>query len=187
MAKNLALLEGSWQKVLIKVLLLLLVLFVVYSLIKKIKWKPTKEEQELQDYIDNVLPTTSPEPVDNSTPIDPDTINESEANLIANSLQVAMEGWGTDTSAMFNSLQCLNGASLQLVYASFGMRDYSAGWGQQSGDRDLIGWFNGELEYGWSNWYYNDCVPSCSTFSDNCGELDYMRAIWMRSNIPLTF
>ena len=185
MAKKLALLEGSWQKVLIKVLLLLLILFVVYSLLQKIKWKPSKTENEVNDYIQNDLPNTTP--VDNSTNADPDTITENEANLIANNLQNAMAGWGTDTSVMFSALQCLNGASLNKIYASFGARSYNAGWGQPTTDRDLFGWFAGELEYGWSNWYYNDCVPTCSTFTDNCGELDYMRGIWVKSSIPITF
>ena len=60
MYKNLALFEGSWQKVLIKVILLLLVLFVVYSLIKKIKWKPSKTTNDVNDFIDNSLPTILP-------------------------------------------------------------------------------------------------------------------------------
>ena len=185
MAKELALLRGSWQKVLIKVLLLLLILFVVYSALKKIQWKPSKTKTDVDDYIQNDLPNTTP--VDNSVNSDPDTISNSEADLIANSLQNAMDGWGTDTSAMFSSLQCLNGASLNKVYASFGARYYDAGWGQTSGDRDLFGWFAGELEYGWSSWYSNDCVPSCTSIGDNCGELDFMRAIWMKSSIPITF
>jgi len=184
--KELALFEGSWQKVLIKVILLLLVLFVVYSLISKIKWKTSKTKQDIDDFIDDQLPTLPP--ADNSTPNDPDTITNSQANLIANSLEVAMDGMGTDTSAMFSSLQCLNGASLNKVFGSFGARPYNPGWlGGSTVDRDLFGWFAGELETGWSNWYYNECVPTCTTLTDNCGEVDYMRAIWSRSSVPLTF
>ena len=97
-----------------------------------------------------------------------------------------MEGMGTNTGSIFAALECLNGASLNKVYASFGARPYSTLLGSDD-MRDLFGWFAGELEYGWSGWYYNDCVPTCTAFVDNCGELDYMRAIWVKSSIPVTF
>ena len=186
MAKKLALFEGSWQKVLIKVVLLLLVLFVVYSLIKKIKWKASKTESEVNDYIDNELQNTTP--VDNSTPTDPDTISDSEANLIANNLQLYMEGPGTSTESMFSALECLNGASLNKVYASFGARPYSTFW-SGTDDRDLFGWFAGELENQpfTSLIYSNECVPSCSGYWDQCREMDYMRGIWSKSSIPVSF
>ena len=187
MAKKLALLEGSWQKVLIKVLLLLLILFVVYSLIKKIKWKPSKTESEVNDYIQNELPNTTP--VDNSSSSDPETISQSEADLIANNLQVYMDGVGTNTSSLMSALECLNGASLNKVYASFGVRSYDAGFWQGASDRDLFGWFAGELENTpfTSLVYFNDCVPTCSSYMDQCMEADYMRAIWVKSSIPITF
>ena len=181
MAKKLALFEGSWQKVLIKVILLLLVLFVVYWLLNKIKWKPTKSEEVINDYINNDLPTTPP--VDNSSNADPETISNNEADLIANNLEVYMDQFGTNEESMFSALQCLNGASLNKVYASFGARDYDGTM------MDLFGWFAEEL----SNWvfssgvFYNDCVPNCDGWLDNCYALTYMREIWSKSSIPITF
>jgi len=186
MAKKLALFEGSWQKVLIKVILLLLVLFVVYSLIKKISWKKDKSQADIQDYIDNHLHTTTPNDI--STPSDPETITDAEADLIANNLQSYMGGVGTNTGSIFSSLQCLNGASLNKVYASFGARPYSTLLGSDD-MRDLFGWFAGDLENApfTSLIYSDDCVPTCTSYWDQCREMDYMRAIWVKSSIPVTF
>tara|TARA_R110000822_G_scaffold273997_1_gene396325 strand:+ start:2196 stop:2741 length:546 start_codon:yes stop_codon:yes gene_type:complete len=181
MNRDLALFEGSWQKVLIKVILLLLVLFVVYSLIKKIRWKKSASETDINDFIDNSLPTIIPN--DNSQQSDPDTISNSEGNLLANNLEIYMKGLGTNTSSLMGSLECLNGASLNKVYASFGARNYD-------GDMlDLFGWFAGELENApfTSLIYFNDCVSSCDSYFDQCRETTYMRAIWSKSSIAITF
>ena len=181
MNRDLALFEGSWQKVLIKVILLLLVLFVVYSLISKIRWKKSASETDINDFIDNSLPTIIPN--DNSQQSDPDTISNSEGNLLANNLEIYMKGIGTNTSSLMGSLECLNGASLNKVYASFGARNYD-------GDMlDLFGWFAGELENApfTSLIYFNDCVSSCDSYFDQCRETTYMRAIWSKSSIAITF
>jgi|TARA_R110000868_G_C10743760_1_gene752609 hypothetical protein len=179
--KGLALFEGSWQKVLIKVILLLLVLFVVYSLLKKIRWKKSASETDINNFIQNELPNTTP--IDNSSPSDPDTISNSEADLLANNLEIYMKGVGTNTSSLMASVECLNGASLNKVYASFGARDYD-------GDMlDLFGWFAGELENApfTSLIYYNECVADCDSYWDQCRETTYMRAIWSKSSIVTTF
>ena len=181
MNRDLALFEGSWQKVLIKVILLLLVLFVVYSLISKIRWKKSASETDINNFIDNTLPTIPPN--DNSLLSDPDTISDSEGNLLANNLEIYMKGIGTNTSSLMGSLECLNGASLNKVYSSFGARNYD-------GDMlDLFGWFAGELENApfTSLIYFNECVSSCDSYFDQCRETTYMRAIWSKSSIAITF
>ena len=172
---------GSWQKVLIKVILLLLVLFVVYKLFKGIKWKADKSESEIIDYIENELDNTIP--VDNSTNSDPETISNNEADLIANNLQIYMAGTGTNESSMFSALQCLNGASLNKIYASFGARSYDDSM------MDLYGWFASELSDNIfiSGVWYNDCVETCTSWWDDCRDLTYMRGIWTRSSIPVSF
>tara|TARA_R110000824_G_scaffold378430_4_gene569985 strand:- start:2724 stop:3266 length:543 start_codon:yes stop_codon:yes gene_type:complete len=173
---------GSWQKVLIKVILLLLVLFVVYRVIKNlIKLKPDKSISQINNYIENELPNTIPP--DNSSSNDPETITNSEADLIANNLKSAMGGNGTNESAMFSALQCLNGASLNKVYASFGARDYDGSM------LDLFGWFGNELSNSLfvSAIWYTDCVPECSGYWDQCHDLEYMQQIWSKSSIPISF
>lgn len=178
-----SLFEGSWQKVLIRVILLLLVLYVIYRIFKAIYILAFKNKtsQEYKEFINNELPEVQTN--DNSTNNNPDTISNSQAKLIADGLEINMAGFGTDEQAMFNALQCLNGASLKKVYAGFGQRNYD---GANIG---LFGWFSGEL----SNSifatlvYNNDCVPSCTSYLDQCTDLKYMRAIWSKSGMQLTF
>ena len=179
---------GSWQKVLIKVILLLLVLYVVYRLIKGIKWKAVKSVTEINNYIDDQLDPNSntyTPPVDNSTPTDPETITNNEAELIANNLEYYMGGsWGsTNESSMFNALQCLNGASLNKVYAEFGARNYDGSM------LDLYGWFASELSNNImvTGVWWNDCVADCDSYWDQCYDLSYMRKIWNKSSIPVSF
>ncbi len=179
--KGLALFEGSWQKVLIKAVLLLLVLYVVYRIVTGIKWKPTKTETQINEYIENELDNTTPN--DNSNTSDPETISDSEALLIANNLQIYMDGIGTNLDSMTSALECLNGASLNKVYAEFGARAYDGNM------MDLYGWFGNELSNTpfvtliWSS----DCVPNCNGYFDHCRDLTYMRNIWSKSSIPVSF
>jgi len=186
MAIKSTLFVGSWQKVLIKVILLLLVLYVVYRLIKGAF--PTKSEQEFQEVVADL---TGQGGSDGSTIGDADTISDNEADNIANSLESYMSNWGTDYSSLSNSLQCLNGASLNKVYISFGQRFYSCAVpvGCTSQNRDLFGWFAGELSNSLfvTGVYYNDCVENCTGYWDLCHDLTYMRNIWMKSSIPVTF
>ena len=178
---------GDWQKVLIRVVLLLLVLLLIYYGVKKLislsKTKKTREEKEdiIQDIIDNPPVTT-----DNTMSGDPETITDVEALDIANKLQQAMSGWGTDLDLMVNLLSCLNGASLVKVKIEFGVRDYD---GDSSKPYDLFDWFGEELE---ANPFGNvgvnsDCVPNCESFFDFCGEAYFMRQIWNRTGLLVTF
>tara|TARA_R110002051_G_scaffold323218_2_gene416109 strand:- start:4431 stop:4967 length:537 start_codon:yes stop_codon:yes gene_type:complete len=173
--------QGSWQKVLIRVIVLLLVLYVIYRIGKGLFGLfKNKTSKEYKEFVKNELPNVIPN--DNSNNSDPDTITDNEAKLIADQLEIAMNGVGTNESTMFNSLQCLNGASLKKVYAEFGQRDYS-----QIGMMDLFGWFSEELgNVPWAS-YYNECVTECDGFFNDCMELTYMREIWKRTGMNLTF
>lgn len=181
---------GDWRKVLIKVVLLLLVLWLVYNgiqqLIKLSKKAQTREEK--QDIIDDIVVGSGT--TDNTTTGDPDTITDSEAMDIANKLETAMTGWGTDEDQMFNLLQCLNGASLQKVKVEFGVRDYD---GDATKPYDLFDWFATELDNNtFSSVYWSECVEGCEDwssayFSTSCFETPYMRKIWEKSGLLITF
>ena len=181
MIKNLF--QGSWQKVLIRVIVLLLVFYVIYRIFKGVFGFVFKQktDKEYKEFIQNELPNIIVN--DNSTPTDPDTISDNEAKMIANQLENAMKGFGTNESAMFNSIQCLNGASLKKVYAEFGQREYSGTM------MDLFGWFSEELSNlpFSSGVFWDACVPECDGYLDNCYALTYMREIWKRSGMLLTF
>lgn len=174
--------QGSWQKVLIRVIVLLLVLYIVYRIFSALyknlfKYKTSEEFKKHLEEIKNETPN------DNSTLLDPDTITNSEAGIIADQLQFNMDGFGTQEDEMFNALQCLNGASLKKIYNEFGQRNYD---GTMMG---LFGWFSQELSNSLfsSGVFYNDCVPECDGYWDNCYALTYMRAIWIKSGIQITF
>ena len=186
MAKNLALFEGSWQKVLIKVILLLLLLFAVYLIIKRlIPRLPSKSEKQIADYIKNELPNVPPP--DNSSQVDPETISDSDAQLRANGLENAMLGWGT-TDDVLDGLACLNGASLQKIYSEFGVRAYDGLNPYDTPDMlDLFGWFSEELSNISAQWKWSDCVSGCENYTDFCGEKTFQRKIWAKSGIPVTF
>lgn len=160
----------------------------MYRLYKYLTWKPSQTSTQVQQYIDTELPNVTP--VDNSSASDPETISDSEANLIANNLETYMTGAGTNTSSLMSAIECLNGASLNKVYAAFGTRSYPAVYfWEDDTDRDLFGWFAAELENApfSSMIYYQDCVPSCTSYWDMCRETDYMRAIWTKSSVQITF
>ena len=173
---------GTWRKVLIKVILLLLVLYVMYRIGKAIVVAlGNRTSKEFKDYVENEVPNTQTN--DNSNNATNDTITDNEATLIADKLQFAMEGYGTDETAMFNALQCLNGKSLQKVFVEFGQRSYN-------GNKiDLFGWFSQELTNNVfsSLVYYNSCVSGCTTYMDSCKELSYMKKIWQKSGLTITF
>ena len=175
--------QGSWQKVLIRVVVLLVLLYIIYRIGKGL-WgviiKP-RTTKEFEDFVNTELPNVVV--IDNSTPNDPQTISDNEAKLIADKLEFDMDGFGTSENSMFNSLQCLNGASLKKVYAQFGQREYDGTM------MDLFGWFANELSNSLfsSGVFYNDCVPECDGYWDNCYALTYMRTIWTRTGMTLTF
>ena len=174
-----SLFSGSYQKVLVKLGIILLVLFVIYKIYKSTIdfYKDKLTEAEQQSAIEDVIATATT--TDNSSNSSSDTISDTQANVIADSLYNAMEGWGTDFTAMTGQLQCLNGASLKKVYDSFGYRD----------DMNLFSWFNAELSTNLftSLVYYHDCVPNCDTYTNSCYQDEYMRSIWERSGIPINF
>jgi len=100
-----------------------------------------------------------------------------------------MSGSGTNEGAMFTALtgvngeNCLNGASLNKIYSKFGVRDYNGNM------LDLYGWYGQELGSALfiTNVWSSDCVDGCTSWWDNCRDLDFMRAIWTKSSIPVNF
>lgn len=141
-------------------------------------------------------PPVNPEQLVDETPTADNTdLTENEqdafaltAQSIAESQYNAMAGWGTSESALFNSLLNLDGGQLQAVYAAYGIKD----------GKNLFEWYSDELGSGpFSSlvWYCGtgglDCedaqVPGCEAWIDNCYEADFMRSIWQKSGLPITF
>ena len=102
MAKE-TLFGGDWRKVLIKVILLLLVLLLFYGGVKKlIAWLMSGKDRAVVEDVLQLQIDNPPIITDDSTPSDPETISNSEALDVANKLDTAMTGWGTDNDLMFN-------------------------------------------------------------------------------------
>ena len=98
------------------------------------------------------------------------TISVGQANTIAQNQYNAMYDLGTDETALVNTLKPLNGADLRLVYNEYGSPLYSA-FGTLpyiGAPLDLFGWYNKEL-------------------GSNSGPIKELRAIWLKSGLPITF
>lgn len=64
----------------------------------------------------------------NSNPATRQTLSKSDALSIANAIHTAMDGWGTDGSAIYKQLQRLkNQADWLAVRAAYGIREVSSG------------------------------------------------------------
>jgi hypothetical protein len=126
--------------------------------------KAQKEAQENQAGGKNF--TMEGTPNDGSSP----SISVGQANTIAQNQYSAMHDFGTDETALVNSLKPLNGADLRLVYNEYGSPVY-AGIGYLpyfGAPLDLFGWYNKEL-------------------GSNSGPIKELRAIWAKSGLPITF
>jgi len=141
-------------------------------------------------------PPVSPEELVDETPTADETdLTEAEedafaltAQSIAQGQYNAMQGTGTDEDALFSPLVGLNGSQLQQVFAAYGIKE----------GKDLFGWYQDELANSafmsliyYCGWGSLDCedgqVPGCETYWDQCTEGAFMRSIWQKSGLPITF
>jgi len=108
------------------------------------------------------------------------------AQTIAQSQYNAMEGWGTDEEALFTGLVNLNGVQLQQVFAAYGTKD----------GKNLFEWYGSELSDNilisgvwWcdGDWCPPANTPGCDSWSDDCRDRSFMRSIWQKSGLPITF
>jgi len=87
--------------------------------------------------------------------------------------------------ALFNSLIHLNGAQLQQVYAEYGVRggmDLFQAYANELDDS----FFTGMDTFGFG--YWDDRVPGCNwDWLVNCNEAEFMRGIWQKSGLPVSF
>lgn len=163
----------------IKIIISLVIIYVLYrfssgaiSAIKKL-FKDAGKGKDVKDIVDDT------DPSDGST-VDEDAYSTT-ASIIADGQETAMSGYGTDEFNLFEPLIDLNGAQLQQVYRAFDVRD----------GKNLFEWYKDELCAGFpdpcafnSYVYHNENVNGCSSYSDQCNELEYARAIWEKSGIP---
>jgi len=113
------------------------------------------------------------------------------AKILADQFEVAMEGAGTSDSVLFGGVIGLDGGQLQQVYAEFGNR---ANW-------SLFQWYASDLGdsfspsigvYTWSDYgMTSDQAEALGCdFWSGCvlwSEIQLMKAIWVKSGLPLSF
>ena len=173
-------LGNKWVKISIYSLIILLIFWVLYLLVKRLfeaAFVPTPEELS-EEAIETLPP--NPELPDAG-------ISDQEALIIADGLENAMKGSGTECISMFMMLEPWkdDGNSLRKIYSAFGKRS-----GQfQSGKYDLFEWFRGDLSdscvnYDGLKWIYPCDVPNeCSWDEKNLHELACMRYYWEKSGL----
>jgi len=120
-----------------------------------------------------------------ATPTDGSSVEEiaesfqDEAFNFANSQYASMEPYGTDEETLMYPLTSLTGAQLVMVYEAFGVRD----------GKNLFQWYASELD-SWTltgGVWYEESIEGCSTYFDNCSQIEAMRGIWAKSGLPITF
>jgi len=178
--------KGTPKQVITRALITLAIIVILYFVGKKI-YKEYKEAKAKKD-AEEAAAKAVEDAAKNQTLIgfsDGSQMTENEAimfgptaALIADQQYGAMASTGTDEDTLFNTLLDLNGAKLNMVLTKFGVRD----------GKNLFQWYTDELCGGGlfagctSMAYYNDAVPGCNSWADDCSELKYMQQIWKRWN-----
>ena len=165
--KKLGKVKGTILYIAISLLVVLSIRY-LYRSIKESKEKEEKEKRRREE-IKGLLDTTDPE--DNSFA---DENFKPVATNIAGRLFQAMEGGGTDETALYEPLEKLTGAELRYVFEAFGIRE----------DKDLFQWFDDELNDN-SGWYVvsSDNIEGCTSWWDQCSEREAMVSIWKKSGL----
>lgn len=179
--------SGDYRLVIVKVVVIAVLIYALYKLIQKLAKGKSQEELEADNIQQNTeqflqeLETATPPPADTGEVVMP-TITQSQAGSIANIQFQAMDGTGTDESALFSSLCELNGADLIMVAQEFGTQD----------GKTIFQWYYDELctyvdaiTCGSLAGCGTDCVNYFIAIpSVGCSELEFMKKIWQKSGLP---
>jgi hypothetical protein len=156
--------------------IVILAFFLILRLLRKTGFGIT-------DAITNIFNPEITDVVDSTTPTDGTTAQNSfapQAKMIADGQYVAMNDSGTDEDALFTPLLNLNGAQLALVFEKYGVKQ----------GKNLFEWYAEELcDSVWcgSLVYNASASQGCETYMDQCRETAFMRGIWQKSGLPISF
>lgn len=150
------------------------------------------ESRRDEKNISEVSETAISDPADGVIP-EADEIDafRPQAKIIADQQESAMQGFGTDESALFDPLIGLNGWQLAIIFDEFGIRSYSSTFGTE--DMNIFQWYDQELSDQCLTGlvYEHPDVPECDGSISNwfdlcspgCNERKFMRKIWEKSGI----
>jgi|DEB0MinimDraft_3_1074331.scaffolds.fasta_scaffold01520_1 hypothetical protein len=138
-------------------------------------------------------PADPGELVDETPTADGTNMTEAEENAYWNTAQTiaesqynAMAGWGTDEESLFTGLVNLNGVQLQQVFEAYDKKD----------GKNLFDWYASELSDNilasgvwWcdGDWCPPGNTPGCDSWLSDCRDRSFMRSIWQKSGLPITF
>lgn len=175
---------GPIVQALVVIAFLLIAYYVLRAVVKAVGKgvnqliNPPVNPQELVDETPTTDGTDMTEPEEDAFDTTAQTIAQSQYN--------AMAGWGTNETALFQGLVNLNGVELQQVFAAYGIKD----------GKNLFEWYADELSDNiftsgvwWcdGDWCPPANTPGCDSWSDDCRDRSFMRSIWQKSGLPITF
>ena len=162
---------GKNKGILVYVAISLFIFLALRYIYRSIK-KNSEEKKEVKRKREQVL-----ELIDTTSPLDGSYSEEDflpTAISIADRLEEAMTGVGTNEPVVFESLVNLTGAQLRDVYSAFGVRD----------EQDLFAWFDEDLSSS-SFWEVvtDDNIEGCTAWLDQCSEREAMVSVWKKSGL----
>ena len=165
-------LGNKWVKFSIYAMILLLIFWILFLLVKKLfetQFKQSPEELS-EDAIKNLpeLPNEAPS-----------SITDAQAKVIADDLEASMIGGGTYCMSMFNAIDPYRDDpnALIKIYQQFGVRD----------GQNLGAWFRGDLSEYCSNgfpWLYPCDIPT-DCYNRDESEISCMQWYWKKSELPI--
>ena len=168
--------SGSPQVVIVKNVVLAVIIYLLYRIIKNALDKTTEESvEQLQNQTIQMVENGSVPTNDGS--IQAPNTDQVQANEIALQQYTIMNQFFIDEQALFDSLKNLNGSQLQLVYTTYGIKD----------GKNLFQWYNDRLNSsvigGNIFTYQGQDSTECNSTFDFCSELDVMRLVWAKSGL----
>jgi hypothetical protein len=162
---------------------------VVYLLIRMVK----KGFSNVVTGIGDALNTDAQDQLNSTTALDGTSMTADEiqafkstAKQVADSQELALYETGffgtadPDEDAIFRPLFDYNGAQLREIYKEYGQRNgktlfetYQTKLNQDTMFSSLV--------------YWDDSAEGCTSYFDQCYEVDFARALWMKSGIPISF
>ena len=168
--------SGSPQVVIVKNVVLAVIIYLLYRIIKNALDKTTEESiEQLQNQTIQMVENGNVPTNDGS--IQAPNTDQVQANEIALQQYTIMNQFFIDEQALFDGLANLNGSQLQLVYTTYGVKD----------GKNLFQWYNDKLNStaltGQVFTYDGQDSAECNSYFDFCSELDVMRLVWKKSGL----
>ena len=170
--------SGDPKVVIVKTIVLAVIIYLLYRVIKNDLDQTTEESiEQAQNQI--LQQVQNGEVLTNDGSLQAPNTDQVQLNEVALQQYTIMNQFFVDEQALFDSLKNLNGSQLQGVYVAYGIKD----------GKNLFQWYNDTLNSSWitgggNTWVYNgEDSNECKSALDLCSELDVMRLVWAKSGL----